>query len=409
MPKLIKVVKKQVTPAIGLLILCNLVSISRGQDASESSKPGFNLTTKSGRMRFLPWNYRGRGFYPEGTQWAVPLPPLKAPVPLAEYEPIGKNSIFDEKAEPTKLWRAATKLLPPGRFEEAEQKYLRALELQPDFSHAAYQLACVYAMQEKQAKAIEYFNRACELRFSDYPLCYRDPYLGPVRAASEFPERLRVIRKRYLAEASKLSGTPVVFFPEANPSSERLPAILLLHGNARTHEEHFEDAKQWAKLGFVAIALPGSYPYLYGGFMWSEENLEVTHTQIQRTLHDPFVGDRVDTSRVFLLGFSQGAAHAFQVAALHPDCYSGAIPIGVGGGPRVLSEQEIRPREFQPRIWFVFGEGEKGSKEYAETWIKVCERHGWQCRSTSHPGGHQFPKDWDNLRPQIAAFLLAKE
>ncbi len=399
----------RITLGICLTILFTLVSTGEGQEPSESSQEGSGLTMKSGRLRFYPWDYRGEGFYPYGKLWAVPIPAEKAPVTIGDYKPIGENSIFDEQGEPAKLWRAANKLILQGRYAEAEQKYLQALQLKPEFPHAAYQLACLYALQDKPGIANEFFNRACSLGFSDYPLCYRDPYLGPVRTTTAFPEKLKVIRDHYLADASQLVGTPVVFLPEGSPPDHQVPAIFLLHGKARTHEEHFKDARQWSKLGFIAIAMPGSIPHLYGSFMWSEESVEITHRQIQSILRHPLVSDPVNPKQVFVLGFSQGAAHAFSVVVLHPDQYAGAIPVSVGGGPRVTSEDHALSSESKPKIWFVFGEPETGAKKYAETWTKVCQKFGWKCKVTQHPGGHHFPDDWDDIRPQIATFFMAKE
>jgi predicted esterase len=399
----------RITLSIGLCILYLSVSRGFGQEPTESSREGSSVTSTSGRPQFVPWDYRGEGFYPDGKEWAVPIPDPKPPVMIGDYKLIGTNSIFDEQSEPVRLWRAGNQLKSQGKHAAAEQAYLQALQLKPNFPHAAYQLACTYALWNKPDKANECFERACELGFSDYPFCYRDYELGAVRGTKAFPQWLKAIRDNYLANSSRLVGSAVVFQPEDDRPSDRLPAIFLLHGAHRTHEEHFEDAKQWSKLGFLAIAMPGSIPLQIGGFMWSQESVEVTHQQIQTLLQGPVLRNQVDVKQVFVLGFSQGAVHAFQIVVLHPEKYAGAIPVGVGGGPRLISEDQNLSSEFKPRVWFVFGEGETGSKKYAQTWVKVCQKFGWKCNVTQHPGGHQFPDDWNRTRPQVATFLLSKE
>lgn len=107
---------------------------------------------------------------------------------------------------------------------------------------------------------------------------------------------------------------------------------------------------QWSKLGFLAIAMPCSVPQQAGGFTWSLESIEVTHEQIQVVLRHPLVRDQADPRQVFVLGFSQGAVHAFQVVVFHPQRYAGVVPVGVGGGPRVITVGHVLSSEFQPRV-----------------------------------------------------------
>jgi predicted esterase len=385
-----------------------LVSKGGAQDPSESSKAGSGISPNSSGIH-TAGDIHGQEFYPDGKPWTVPIPDPKPPVMIDDYKPIGKNSFYDERNEAVRHYRTGDRLKALGQYAAAERSYLQALELKPDFPHAAYQLACNYALWNKPDKARELFDRACELGFSDYPFCYQDHELGSVRATSDFPDKLKIIRENYLADTSKLVGTAVVFRPGSNRHDDRLPAIVLLHGHSRTHEEHFDDAQQWSKLGFIAIAVPGSVPQQAGGFMWSQESIEVTHEQIQILLRHPLVRDQADPGQVFVLGFSQGAVHAFQVVVLHPEQYAGVIPVGVGGGPRVIAEDHTLSSEFKPRVWFVFGEVETGSKRYAQTWVKICQKFGWKCNVTQHPGGHQFPDDWNRIRPQVATFLLSKE
>jgi predicted esterase len=57
--------------------------------------------------------------------------------------------------------------------------------------------------------------------------------------------------------------------------------IFLLHGYGDSHESYFDEAEEWARLGFVAVAVPGSLPARPGAFIWSEDDVTTTHRQLQ--------------------------------------------------------------------------------------------------------------------------------
>ena len=344
-------------------------------------------------------------FYPEGPEWSIPIPKPRPPVIVSEYQ----RQIEDiEKYHAKSTFESANRFKSEGSYRVAEKLYKEAIEQDPTFALAEYQLACCYALNGKPQEASDAFDRACHLGLDDYPFCWQDDEVGAIRARVDFPDRLREIRARYLKKAQQLTGTPVVFAPQGAPPSEGWPVLFLLHGYGDTNESWFSEARAWSDRGFVAIAMPGSVPQTGGGFTWSTESVEVTHEQIQDVLKQMPSSVMVNRDRVSLLGFSQGAMHIIQVAAFHADKYVAAIAISPGGSPWQLKDEFVeRTKGTQNRLrfWFVYGTEEQHVARLVAGLHKAWDQLRWECQISTHSGGHHLPQNWDSLRPQIAAFL----
>src|SRR5262249_28254194 len=56
----------------------------------------------------------------------------------------------------------------------------------PMYHHAAYDMACVYALEGKGAEAVKWLREAAVTGFQLYPRYERDAYLNPIRQTPEF-------------------------------------------------------------------------------------------------------------------------------------------------------------------------------------------------------------------------------
>ena len=88
--------------------------------------------------------------------------------------------------QPTKALLLAVK----GDFRAAEAQIpsvLREHPLKdPLYHHAAYDIACVYALEGKSAEAVKWLREAAVTGFQLYPRYERDAYLNRIRQAPEF-------------------------------------------------------------------------------------------------------------------------------------------------------------------------------------------------------------------------------
>lgn len=357
---------------------------------------------------------RPTGFYPEGADWQVPIPARLAPVFVEDYQRAGDRTeeAQEQHAEAVKQLRVADRLKADGDYAAAEKAYQEAIRLEPVAAIAAYQLACNYALWDKPDEAWKSFNQAIDMGFSEFPFCYQDEELGSIRTRPEFPEKLRVIRDRYRTESQQRMRAPVVFRPSTKPESGHWPVIFLLHGYGDTHESYFDEAEAWAASGVLAIAVPGTVP-ITSGYCWSTDDVASTHDAIQEILADRLLDNLIDrTKRVNLLGFSQGALHAAQIQLLHLDKYRGSVVISPGGRPWVVGEPYSDPSV--DKTLFGIQKGRMflvaGKQESVATTTKLEElldMSGWRVSRIDHEGGHHFPADWEERRPQMVEFLLA--
>ena len=182
--------------------------------------------------------------------------------------------------------------------------------------------------------------------------------------------------------------------------------MLLLHGYGDSNLSYLDLAREWSKLGFLAVAVPGSVPASNGRFLWSMESTEQTPHDWQAIVKSPLLDGVANCEKVFLLGFSQGALHAMLLTAENPNAYAGVVGLSPGGS---LAKQFVAPQLNRSgrtaRCVFIHGEQES-HVPFVRIWSKACKDAGWKFDSMTHPGAHHFPEDWDTIRPGIAAFLI---
>lgn len=328
----------------------------------------------------------------------VDAPPPRELVRFADYESSGSTL---PKSPGREFRRVADRQKSQGDYEAAEKNYLAALQADPNYANAAYQLACNYVLDGKLDQGKKFFDRAIELGFCDYGSCVNDDELGAIRDMPDFPGILETVRKRYYEEREKYLGAPVLFEPENGPSKA---LIVLLHGYGDSHESYFDNARAFNKLGFRAVALPGSLPFLDDGFHWSDYDSGVTHAAIQKVLADPLVAGK--NEKVFLLGFSQGAAHALDLIQKHPEIYAGGVILSPGGRLSPFDEQTGHLRLSGNGCLYVVHGDEEPHGAFTPLWRQDCQAAGWRFEMLAHPGGHHFPVDWEERLPAIAKFLL---
>ena len=341
-----------------------------------------------------------------GPEWRPRIPKPNVPVLRRDYQLVGPSS--PESANPKEV--EAERLKFSGRLEEAESLFRQLLSEHPDRADVAYQLACTSSSQQKYEAALQMLGQAVHLGFAEYPVARFDDELTPLTQSPRFMKMLAEIRDRYAAGMPPV-GTPVVFLPLPTRDAQQRPLILLLHGFGDTHESYFEQAEQWAGLGFVAVAVPGSLPLRKNAFIWSQDDIETTHAQLQAIVNSPIVAREIDPKRVFLLGFSQGALHALQVAAKYSSKYAGVISLSPGGMPWLFGEEPSSiAKGAQLRAVLVSGVGElKAQQELIPHLNQLMQSAGWSTLVLSHDGAHHFPTDWVEHVPRLAAFLLGRD
>ncbi|MCO6458242.1 MAG: alpha/beta hydrolase [Pirellulaceae bacterium] len=315
------------------------------------------------------------------------------------------ETITPEREAARQLMAIADRLKASEEFAEAEKFYERSMAADPTWGYPPYQLACNYELWNKPELAFPMYAKAVERGFDDFPTALDDDELGRIRDRRDFPATLTEIRNLYIANAATRVGQPIAIPARGQKPATGWPMMLLLHGYGDSNTSYVDNARQWADLGFVSVAVPGSVPLSGGRFQWSRDSTDPTHQDLRAIVQSPLFDGLVNRDKVFVLGFSQGALHAMLVTAEHPDVYAGVVAISPGGP---LSERLAEPQLSSSRpagCVFIHGTQEPHAP-YVRTWAAACQAAGWRFESRTHPGRHHFPENWDELRPDVAGFLL---
>lgn len=309
------------------------------------------------------------------------------------------------RSEAEELLQKGDALKAQGMYDAAEEMYVDACNADPDFAFPMYQLACNYELSGKHDEAVEAFRQAMQRGFDDFPTALNDDELGKIRRRSDFQDSLATIRTRYIIAASDHVGQPIAVRPETDKPPQGWPIILLLHGYGDSHLNYLDEAKLWAKQGFVAVVVPGSVPTHGNYYQWSDDSVEPTHEDLQAIVSSTLFDGVVDLNRVYLLGFSQGALHAMLVTEEHPDLYAGCVALSPGGSLiSQLAWPSLDPKKGTARFVLIHGD-EEPHAPLVKIWARECGKAKWMFESQTHPGGHHFPDDWEDRVPAIASFL----
>lgn len=199
-----------------------------------------------------------------------------------------------------------------------------------------------------------------------------------------------------------LPPTAILACPHDTGFTEPWPVIVLLHGYGVTKEDFDVLAPALAARGLAAIAIDAPHPLQGGGRSWPADN-DVVHARVQEHLTALRDDPRYDAERVFVGGFSQGGIHSLLLALRHPEAYRGVLSISPGGGTLPDSWEPAG----KPPLFLVYGEREgRGILDRVERAEALWQDAGCPLRVHAHPGGHEFPADWEEVLGDGAIWLL---
>lgn len=389
-----------------IIIILAFVCVLTAQGCGTSTPPQVQGVVRSAPAAAsasanVPGNAAGQG----GATADLSVPRFE-PKPVVWREDYQEaNDLPVQRSEAKALMSRADRLKSAGEYEAAEKAYQQAISADASWGYPCYQLACNFELSGQHDRAVEQYRRAVSLGFDDFPTALQDDELGAIRKLPDFPATLVSIREKYLASREGRVGQPIALHAISAKPPEGYPMMLLLHGYGDTNLNYLDNADEWAELGFIAVAVPGSVPSSDGRFQWSADSIDPTHQDLQAIVNsEKFVG-LVNPKKIYLLGFSQGALHALLLAAQRPEQYAGVVALSPGGSlSEQMGEPPLKPTQRPANIFFIHGDREPHAP-YVTIWSNACSRAGWKFDSQTHSGGHHFPENWNQIRPRVARFL----
>lgn len=192
------------------------------------------------------------------------------------------------------------------------------------------------------------------------------------------------------------------YIPAQEKSSTKTPVLVLMHG-VGSNEQDLADfgASLDPRLDVYSLRGPLAMgPHSYGWFhvnftaqgpLHNREQAEAARQHIVKFLHELRQKSNVDTERIFLAGFSQGAIMSFSVALTESHLVTSVF--GIGG--RTLQEMAALSRETKysttPDVFILHGVNDnKLPFFHAEASERVFAEAGFPVQLLSCPAGHEI-------------------
>jgi phospholipase/carboxylesterase len=298
------------------------------------------------------------------------------------------------------------------RYEDAARNWLFLLRHRHDDVESLYNLACAYARLGKPEQAADNMVRAVLAGMRDFEHIRTDEDLAGVRQDEYFRERMAAIERleaslgqAIYVEATKLVKCRIKLPPAYDPDRE-YPLLIGLHGNGGNADDFIRLWQAFDKQDFIFAAAQGAYPRsdavadANGHYSWGIQSLDhglwsradpLGVEQI-RSLVDA-IADRFRVGKVYLMGFSQGAAFTYMAGIRHPERFAGIICIGgrlpeTGKSYSVLTEEDIENGKELPVLIAHSREDGAISFGHSVRAKKRLKRYGYQVTFHEYEGGH---------------------
>ncbi|MBN1434062.1 hypothetical protein JW921_04830 [Candidatus Fermentibacterales bacterium] len=316
-------------------------------------------------------------------------------------------------ANPDGLLYEARAAYEAADYERAARYYLAALRLNITDAGSIYNLACCFGLLGEERLAALYLLRSFRAGFDDLDWAKGDPDFNAVRESGIF---VTLIDSLESARAQFADGLVMTYNeagavlpcwiraprPPTDAAASRL--VVGLHGYGSNPESFsgLYDRLEQPDFVFAAPQAPYAFSlgpglgYSWGAWsetdstLWSRAALETEEyvLRVTENLRALFEADEV-----FLLGFSQGAGFAYDIALRNPEAFDGLICFAGHLDTTWVSPGQIRSAS-DLRVFVAHGYEDRTIPfESAEEAVAVLEDAGFDVRMFGFTGGHSVPPE----------------
>tara|TARA_R110002111_G_scaffold89255_1_gene138897 strand:+ start:56 stop:1159 length:1104 start_codon:yes stop_codon:yes gene_type:complete len=280
--------------------------------------------------------------------------------------------------------------------------HLMSVTKDPEYAPSLYKLAYIYHQTDRPAMRDHYLNKAVDSGFWGYEVMLED--FEDLSETMPFQELVRRARDHYPDGAKAYIGLYEVAMPEGEAPESGWPILVCLHGWGDDHISYRNVASLAKGVGFAGVCIAGNVPRSPDRFGWSTEDVADTHRYVQSILERAAADRPLDTKRVYLMGFSQGARHAGELAAIYPGSYVGAT--AYCPGPDVENVTDGHATDNHRPIRVLLGKDDpylEYGREATEKWSEANPN----VTVEQFDGEHHFPPDWQqNLSDTLSDLLV---
>jgi predicted esterase len=276
---------------------------------------------------------------------------------------------------------------------------------------AHYNLACYYSRLNKVDAALYWLQSAAANEGVDPAWAAFDADLATVRADPRWAKvepYMRRVARHWMHRGEKKT---LVTLPRGYKAGRAIPVVVSLHGFGASPDEftgpYFQQVATALSVAFVSVS--GTVPVGPHTYKWAEF-LDRDRARVEDALTELSSRLTVAEGKIVLMGFSQGAQIAAELAARHPTRYAGAIAMSPGTTTKLSLNDVPSSDELRNRRFVVVTGGGEGPSTLATTAsdAKKLAALGADVFHKEYPGvsEHALPLDFSAAFPAWVRFIL---
>jgi len=353
----------------------------------------------------LPLDLTAQNISIEKKEWSNPdlIDPFEA----------GIDSFLDVKLG--SISRLADEAYRKKDYVTAAKYYLFILKHNYDDERTLYNLACCYALLEKPKLAAANLIRAVNAGFTNFEHIKKDNDFNKIKDNKYFQRALKNIEdyKKNIGEPVYIKATKLikcnVHLPKNFDPDKNYTLLIGLHGNGGDANSFSTLWLYFENPDFIFAAPEGTY------LRRPDVGVKTNQYSWEIQIHDTELWKRSDpltmeyivetakylssiykVDKVYLIGFSQGAAYAYISGIKNTNIFNGIMCFGgrfpeMGKSWSILSEGEVKNSK-NLRVFIAHGT-EDGALDFdnAVQTKTMLEKYNYNATFTGFKGGHFIP------------------
>ncbi len=324
---------------------------------------------------------------------------------------------------PDSVLSEAIKAYNEKNYARSASAYLAYISHNNQDAIALYNLACCFGLMGDSLRAAAFLKASWDAGYRDAEHIRSDTDFDPVRESSVFRNTMEEMRMEALAGSEgknklyipTISLLPCyVVLPDDYDAEEIYPLVIGLHGYGSNYER-FSDlfrrpyrtdtSRKPMKIRFIYAAPCAPYPMATGtepGYSWTlreeglgEKTVFMGADYISSLPLELLKSFNVDTNRVYLLGFSQGASMAYNIGLNNPDRFKGIIAFGGWQDSSLVSAEALEKCKAKGmKVFIAHGKSDQTVPlEASQDAYRRLRDAGLDVRLNQFEGGHEVPME----------------
>lgn len=239
------------------------------------------------------------------------------------------------------------------KFEQAIARNKQIVSFVSYYYDGCYNLAALNALLGNKEEAIKWLEKAVEKGLIDTEIINNDPDIDSLKTEKEFPNILKLTE-----ETKNKSARSTPFTVENNLQAEgkkKLPLLVVLHGETENASSLFQLWSSIAQKNQVVLIAPQAlYTIGDGHYQWGTiaEGREI----VTKAIAEAEKKYSIDTNKIYVMGFSQGATLALNMALSTPERFAGVIAVAPRYLHKLVALEKLK--KHLPAVYLANGENE---------------------------------------------------